>query len=376
LAGFQEEAFLSELISMTHIYFETETTMTTTTSTTYEHTPGIHHKRHMHFARVSWGAIFAGLAVSLITYLVLSVLGAAIGASALDPMGDRFPFSGFGTGVSIWAAVTTAIAIAAGAFVTGYFSCCEGMIHGVMTWAMTTLVTLWMLFSATSGALNVAAGAAKTGLSVAGQAASAGWQATAPMLGDFAKDKMGFYFDTSDLKVEFDNLMSQTGKPELNPDQLKNEAHMTLKEGQQTAQHAAEHPDQANADLKKWFEKVADRADAKLTQVDHDALVNIIVARTHKSHEEAEKIAHRYEQTYEQARQKFQEAKANAEKMARETGASAAKSVARGSWGALLILIIGAVIGAVMGGIGFHSSCRVHSVETASREHTTMTRQS
>ncbi|RYF38416.1 MAG: hypothetical protein EOO27_50845, partial [Comamonadaceae bacterium] len=49
-------------------------------------------------ATVSWGAVFAGLVLSLIVYLVLSVLGTAIGASAIDPLVDRNPFSGFGVG--------------------------------------------------------------------------------------------------------------------------------------------------------------------------------------------------------------------------------------------------------------------------------------
>jgi vacuolar-type H+-ATPase subunit I/STV1 len=36
--------------------------------------------------RVSWGAVIAGVILSLIVYLILSVLGTAIGASLLSPM--------------------------------------------------------------------------------------------------------------------------------------------------------------------------------------------------------------------------------------------------------------------------------------------------
>lgn len=36
--------------------------------------------------RVSWSSVLAGSAIALVTYLVLSVLGTAIGASAVNPM--------------------------------------------------------------------------------------------------------------------------------------------------------------------------------------------------------------------------------------------------------------------------------------------------
>lgn len=340
--------------------------MNTTTTTTYERSSDMHKLWHpMQLARVSWGAIFAGLVVALITYLLLSVLGAAIGASALDPT-DQSPFSGFGTGVSIWAAAATAIAIAAGAFVTGYFSCCEGMIHGIMTWAMTTLVTVWMLFVATSGALNVATGVTKAGLSAAGQVANVSWNTGAPVIADLARDKLGIDFDFNELQNELEKLMKQSGKSELSPEHVKNAVHDSLVEGKANSSHAATNPQKADDDLRVWFDRVMRRADNALNAADKEALVNIIAARSGKSHAEAEKIAARYEKVFNDTQAKFEEAKVKAEKMARDGGVVAVRSVARGSWSALLVLLIGAVIGAVMGGIGFHSGCRRHRLDNHS----------
>ncbi|MEA3117778.1 MAG: hypothetical protein QOI13_1048, partial [Paraburkholderia sp.] len=48
--------------------------------------------------RVSWGAVFAGVILSLIVYLIFSVLGTAIGASILSPMSQPNPMEGFGLG--------------------------------------------------------------------------------------------------------------------------------------------------------------------------------------------------------------------------------------------------------------------------------------
>lgn len=83
--------------------------------------------------RVSWSSVLAGSAIALVTYLVLSVLGTAIGASAVDPMQAGNPLSGFGTGAGIWLFVSTLIAIAVGAFVAGRTAPDRGGLHGVLT---------------------------------------------------------------------------------------------------------------------------------------------------------------------------------------------------------------------------------------------------
>lgn len=67
--------------------------------------------------RVSWGAVIAGVILSLIVYLILSVLGTAIGASLLSPMSRPNPLQGFGFGSGVWVIVTTVTAV----FIGSYF---------------------------------------------------------------------------------------------------------------------------------------------------------------------------------------------------------------------------------------------------------------
>lgn len=64
--------------------------------------------------QVSWGSILAGSAVALVTYLIFSVLGTAVGAQAVDMMQKGNPLSGFGTGTGIWLLVSTLASLAAG----------------------------------------------------------------------------------------------------------------------------------------------------------------------------------------------------------------------------------------------------------------------
>jgi len=305
---------------------------------------------------VSWGAVFAGLVLSLIVYLVLSVLGTAIGASAIDPMGDRNPFSGFGVGAGIWAGVTTLLAIAVGGYVAGNLARRSGALHGLLAWGLTTLFTVYLLISATGSALSVAGGAAKAGLTTAGAVAGAGVSAAAPALGGAVQrqlDQAGISLDANSLQSELEKLLRQTGKPELQPENLKNEAQAAASEAQASASSAAQTPQTADADAKGWLAGVIQRGERVLNAADKEALVNIIVARTGKSRAEAEQIANNYEQTYNQARAKLEEAKQQAEQKAREAGAEAAKNVARGSWGTLVVLLIGAAVAAGAGMLGF-----------------------
>ncbi len=320
------------------------------------HTTATAYEERSWLPPVSWGAVFAGLVLSLIVYLVLSVLGTAIGASAIDPLGDRNPFSGFGVGASIWAGVTTLVAIAVGGFTAGYLARRSGGLHGLLAWGLTTLFTVYLLLSATGSALNAAGGAAKAGLSAAGAVAGAGVSAAAPAVGDAVQrqlDQNGISLDMNSLQSELEKLLRQTGKPELQPENIKNEAQAAANDGQARAESAAQTPQTADADAKGWLASVIQRGERVLNAADKEALVNIIVARTGKSRAEAEQIANNYEQTYNQARAKLEQAKQQAEQKAREAGAEAAKNVARGSWGTLVVLLIGAGVAAGAGILGF-----------------------
>ncbi len=107
--------------------------------------------------QVSWGAIFAGVVVALTTQVLLTMLGAGIGVATLDPgTGDNPSASAFSIAAGIWYLLSGIIA----AFVGGYIAArlsgktvpTSGALHGLTTWALTTLLVLWFLTS-TVGAL-------------------------------------------------------------------------------------------------------------------------------------------------------------------------------------------------------------------------------
>jgi hypothetical protein len=109
--------------------------------------------------RISWGAIFAGIAVSLMVHLLLSLLGLGIGLSTIDSASQRIPDIGaLGTTGGIWWAVSGIIAALIGGWVaaraSGVPSGGSGAIHGLVTWAATALLVLFILGSVVGGAMS------------------------------------------------------------------------------------------------------------------------------------------------------------------------------------------------------------------------------
>jgi hypothetical protein len=124
--------------------------------------------------RISWGAVIAGVILSLIVYLVMSVLGTAIGASLLAPMSQPNPGRVFGFGSGVWVIVTTVLAVFVGSYFAGRCAPVLGWLHGLLAWAVMTLLLLYGMTSIIGGAVsvagNVAAATANVGAAVGNQA--------------------------------------------------------------------------------------------------------------------------------------------------------------------------------------------------------------
>lgn len=133
--------------------------------------------------RISWGAVMAGAILALVVQLLLQMLGAGIGLSTVDPLrpGDTPSATAFATTAGIWWAVGGLIAAYVGGWLAGKLAGVsrpgDGAWHGLMSWAVSTLVTVYVLSTAAgsllSGASNVAGTAASaTATAATGAAAS------------------------------------------------------------------------------------------------------------------------------------------------------------------------------------------------------------
>ncbi len=107
---------------------------------------------HTH-RRISWGAIFGGVVLVVAVQLLLSLLGAGIGLGTISVNGGTTPdASSFGIGAGVWWVVSSIIALGFGGYAAAWLAGIEirwdGLLHGLVTWGIATLLTVYLLSSA------------------------------------------------------------------------------------------------------------------------------------------------------------------------------------------------------------------------------------
>lgn len=110
-------------------------------------------------SRISWGAILAGVVTALATTVLLSLLGAALGAGSIHALdATTNDLSNYGTGAAIWQILNLALSMLFGGYVTsrlsGTHSHLDGELHGVTMWGLATLLGSLLLAHALSGLLG------------------------------------------------------------------------------------------------------------------------------------------------------------------------------------------------------------------------------
>lgn len=106
------------------------------------------------FPAIRWGAILAGVAVGVSVQLALTLLGIASGLSATNvSQGESL-----GSGPLLWAGFSMLIAAFVGGYVaarmTGLKRKVDGVLHGVVSWAVTTLLFATLATSAGGSLLS------------------------------------------------------------------------------------------------------------------------------------------------------------------------------------------------------------------------------
>ena len=122
--------------------------------------------------KVAWGAIFAGAVIALVAQVILNMVGLGVGLSTVDPAGDGTPTAGsLSSSAGIWFVVSGLLASTAGGWLAGRLSGKPALLtaglHGLVSWAVSTLVVVYLLSSAIGG---VASGAFSTVTSTLGSA--------------------------------------------------------------------------------------------------------------------------------------------------------------------------------------------------------------
>lgn len=288
--------------------------------------------------RISWGAVAAGTVTALAIQVLLAMLGTGIGASTIDVVGTGETPSAtvLGSGAALWWVVASLISLMAGGWVAGRLSgvvrTAEGGMHGMLTWAVAVLAMVYLVSSAAGSLVRGAAGVLGTAATVTATGAAA----AAPKIADVAGeqlDKAGISFDT--IKREALAVLSQTGKPELQPRNVEQQ----VKGAASDASRSASNP--SDQDFSALLERLLSKGRAAVSEVDRDAVVNVVMARSNVSREEAAKRVAGWEATAEQTRTKAAQAAEEAKAKAREVADASAKALSRAMLLGFLALAIG-----------------------------------
>jgi hypothetical protein len=314
-----------------------------------QHT-NVHHDRAtvsdmpLWYNRVSWGAIFAGTAIALAVQVLLMLLGTAIGMTTINPASEANPMDGIATGGLIWWTITSIIAMFIGGWISGRLANgtpSDGLMHGAMVWALSTLLIVTAMGRVVTGVGTMIG----HGLALGTTAAVS---ATASNMNNSSNANSNTNgFDLDRIRQEAETLLRQTGKPELQPENLRTQAQNAADNTAATAQaNANTAPAQQNANVDQLMQNLFREGQDTVQAVDREAMVNVLVARG-QTQAEAERTVDGWIGTYQTAQQQMKAAEAKARQAAEQAAETAAKA-ALWAFIASLLGVIAAAIGGRM----------------------------
>jgi polyhydroxyalkanoate synthesis regulator phasin len=287
--------------------------------------------------RISWAAVFAGVILALVIQLLLSMLGTGLGMSMVDPVEGETPTAeALSTAAGIWWIVSGLIALLTAGWIAGRLagipSRVDGMIHGLLSWGLSTLLLVLFIGTALGALIGGTVNLVGSGV-----------RALAPSVANVAGQMSETDVPWTDIKREAQALLRQTGKPELQPQALEQQARGAAQESGQAAQEAAKDPASGEQELDSLLDRLIGSGKAVTSEVDREAVINVLVTRTDMSQDEAARTVDNWIRTY-------QETKAKAAQQAREVADKTAETISKSSiWGFIAFLIGGAAAG--IGGI-------------------------
>jgi hypothetical protein len=268
---------------------------------------------HIH-RRISWAAIFAGVILVVVLQLLLSTLGAGIGLGTVNINAGTTPDSGnLGLGAGVWWIVSSCIALVFGGYAAAWLAGVEirfdGLLHGLVTWGLATLLTIYLLTSAIGGVIG-------GGFSALGSVTSAAGSG----ISEVAKP-----------------LAQSAG---VTPDVVQSQAQAFLQPSDPDP--ASMSPQDAQKEVVKnlvtYGKGGADAAAAK------ERVITIMAAQMKISHDEAAK-------RFDDAQAKLQQTKDQAVQTAKNAADTTAAAASKSAFAAFGVLLLGAIAAAIGGSL-------------------------
>lgn len=318
--------------------------------------------------RLSWASIIAGSLMTLILMFMLNLFGMAVGLTQINPEygHDSADASDLATGGVVWVAVSNLIALFIGGWLAAYFAGIpeglDGLLHGLMVWAVSGIITVLFVMSGvgrvmsglagllssgisltstlTSGASQVAGSALNTAGNVAGTAGNLGAQtlsilangvqSSAQVMGsgisnlsDTAientpdvQDALNYQDLTySEIKHRLADMLEQSGR---DPQKVEESVKQTVDDVANATKYAIRNPKLAPDMLEIVLRRVLRRGESIANDVDRQALRNYITSNTDLSEQDAEAQIQEIEEQFNQVKQQTKQAREIAKQRAQE----------------------------------------------------------
>ena len=224
-------------------------------------------------SQIQWGAIIAGLAVGLAVQMVLTLLGLSIGASSID-LRETQPGGGIPLATGLWTGVSMLISAFIGGYVASRLSGAsvraEGLFHGAVLWAVTSVVFAWLGTTALSFMIGGLFSTLGGGVQMLSQGVGTAVSAAASKVAGSG---------TANVTAAGLRILKATEKPELQPGTIRKDV------DQKSAQARGGRSVQNMAD--STIGEIRD----KLAAMDRDAAVNIMVNKLGLSEQQAQEVA-------------------------------------------------------------------------------------
>lgn len=311
----------------------------------------------------SWSAILAGVVVAIAVVIAFSLVAAAFGLGVADPTSDE-PFDNVGLAIGSWSVVALVVAMAAGGFVAGALAVRAGFLHGLAVWASATIALVVGVVLAVSGIVGVAGsllgsvGSAigSAGGSLADQAGE-GVAALVEQVGEFDD------LDTSGLSDDVQQVLSDTGIPELQPEYFQSQIDDVRSEVADAAEELVTNPDRFEVVLDALGTSVTERVETIAESVDRDVIADAVAQNsdlseadaqqaTDNAYEAAQDVTDQVRRSINDAQDALDRAQEEIPQLvddARETLGDATDAASRAAVWAFVGLLIGAAIATFAG---------------------------
>ena len=276
--------------------------------------------------RISWGAVFAGALVALLTLTLLNMLFYGIGISTINTASEQNPVAGLGVGTLIATVISNLVALFLGGYVAGKLAGTPrrfpSLMHGVLTWALLTIFTFYLattaigsLVSGVTGTLGSALSAATSGVSSAVSAVPSG---AAPDSPQGAANALNQIPGLSNVQGQIDQLLNQAG---------------------------VQNPQQASQQLVRTAVNTVQSGESLTSEATQQEFTNVISQNSDLSQQEIQQQVGEFTQNAQQQLDQAQQ-------QAAETAQTAANAVGTASIIAFFVLLIGAGVAAAGSAFG------------------------